>query len=137
MKKLIVTTVLAIFTTTVIAQPKPHKIVFDLNSKDTAVHTTLLRQLGNVLKAAPDAELEVVFHGQAVYMMVKSKVFFEDWINEVKSKGKVSYKVCANAMKRLNVLPEDLIPAAEIVPVAILELSEKQASGWSYIKSGQ
>jgi uncharacterized protein len=120
-----------------LAQNKQYKIVYDLSSGDTAVQSTVLRQFNNVLKASPGAQLEVVCHGPAVYMLVKSKVFFEPAMQELKSKGNVSFKVCANAMKRLNVDKSELISLAEIVPVAIIELTEKQIDGWSYIKAGQ
>jgi uncharacterized protein len=136
MQKLFLITVFFISATSVIAQNKQYKIVFDLNSSDTAVQSSVLRQFNNVLKAAPDAQLEVVCHGPAVYMLVKTKVFFEEKMNELKGKGNVTFKVCANSMKRLNVDKSELIALAEIVPVAVLELSDKQMKGWSYIKAG-
>lgn len=119
------------------AQNLQHKIVFDLNSPDTAHQSSVLRQFNNVLKVAPTAQLEVVCHGPAIYMLVKSKVLFEDKMNELKSKANVTFKVCANSMKRLKVDKSALIALAEIVPVAIIELSEKQMQGWTYIKAGQ
>jgi uncharacterized protein len=136
MQKIFILTALLISAAVATAQNKQHKIVFDLNSIDTAVQSSVLRQFNNVLKAVPNAQLEVVCHGPAVYMLVKNKVFFEDKMNELKEKGNVTFKVCANSMKRLNVDKSELISLAEIVPVAILELSEKQMKGWSYIKAG-
>ena len=126
-----------IFANAAMAQNKQYKIVFDLSSSDTSVQSTVLRQFNNVLKAAPDAQLEVVCHGPAVFMLVKSKVLFEERMNELKGKGNVTFKICANSMKRFNVDKSELIPLAEIVPVAILELSAKEMDGWSYIKAGQ
>ena len=136
MNKFILSIVLLIATTAVNAQTEKHKIVFDLNDGDTAMHSTVMRQFTNVLNAAPDAELELVCHGKAIYMFVKEKVYFEEKLKELKAKGNVSYKICANAMKRYNVDKSQLIGLAEIVPVAILELSSKQKEGWSYIKAG-
>jgi len=136
MQKLFFILVLAFFTTSAIAQSKQHKIVFDLSSSDTAVHSAVFRQFNNVLKAAPNTQIEVVCHGQAIYMLVKNKAYFEEKMNELKSKAKVSFKVCANSMKRFNADKSELIALAEIIPVAILELSEKQIEGWSYIKAG-
>ena len=123
MQKFVFIIALFISTIPVIAQDKQQKIVFDLSSSDTAVHSTVLRQFNNVLKAAPNAQLEVVCHGPAIYMLVKNKVYFEEKMNELKSRGKISFKVCSNSMKRLQVDKSDLISLAEIVPVAILELS--------------
>lgn len=118
------------------AQTEHQKIVFDLNSGDTAAHSTVLRQFSNVLKAAPDTELELVCHGQAINMFVKDKLYFEEKIKELKSKGKVSYKICANSLRRLNLDKSQITELAEIIPVAMLELASKQKEGWSYIKAG-
>jgi uncharacterized protein len=136
MQKFLFTVAFFISAIAAIAQNKSYKIVYDLSSADTAVHSSVLRQFNNVLKAAPNTQLEVVCHGPAIYLLVKSKVFFENKMNELKQKGNVTFKVCANSMKRLNVDKSELIALAEIVPVAILELSEKQMKGWSYIKAG-
>jgi uncharacterized protein len=136
MQKFLFTVAFFISAIAAIAQNKSYKIVYDLSSADTAVHSSVLRQFNNVLKAAPNTQLEVVCHGPAIYLLVKSKVFFENKMNELKQKGNVTFKVCANSMKRLNVDKSELIALAEIVPVAILELSEKQMMGWSYIKAG-
>lgn len=118
------------------AQKSSYKIVYDLVSSDTADHSTVLRQFNNILKEAPGAELEVVCHGQAVFMLIAEKAFFESRMKELQSKGKVSFRVCANSMKRLGVDKSQLLPIAEVVPVAILELASKQQEGWSYIKAG-
>ena len=58
-------------------------------------------------------------------------------MNELKNTGQVSFKICANAMRRFQVDKSELISLVEIVPVAILEISEKQSQGWTYIKAGQ
>jgi uncharacterized protein len=136
MKKIFFLWALFTISASIFAQNRQYKIVYDLVSNDTADHSAVLRQFNNILRAAPDAQLEVVCHGQAVYMLVKNKVFFEEKMNELKTKGKVTFKVCANSMKRLNIDKTELISLAEIVPVAILELSGKQMEGWSYIKAG-
>ena len=120
---------------TLSAQTK-HKIVFDFAGADTAAHNGILRQLNNVLREAPDAELEVVCHGAAVFMMVKDKTLVEEKMKELMKKGSVSFKVCANSMRMRGVDKSQLISLAEIVPVAMLELAKKQEEGWSYIWAG-
>jgi len=119
-----------------ILNAQQHKIVYDLSSADTSDHSTVLRQFNNVLKEAPTTELEVVCHGQAIYMLVKDKAVMEERMKELIKKGKVSFKVCANSMRRYGIDKSQLIPLAEVVPVAILELSSKQQQGWSYIRAG-
>jgi intracellular sulfur oxidation DsrE/DsrF family protein len=136
MNKFLLSLALTIASISLNAQSEKHKIVFDLNDGDTATHSTTLRQFTNVLKAAPDTELELVCHGKAIYMFVKEKLWFKEKIKELKSQGKVSYKVCANSLRRFNVDKSLVSELAEIVPVAMLELSARQKEGWSYIKAG-
>ncbi|MGQ0738630.1 MAG: DsrE family protein [Bacteroidota bacterium] len=136
MKKFLCVVAVLFSTLPICAQSTNHKIVFDLNDGDTAVHSTVLRQFTNILKAAPDAELELVCYGPALYMFVKEKMHFEEKIKELKSKGKVSFKLCANSMQRLNIDKSQTSDLAEVIPVAILELSNKQREGWTYIKAG-
>ncbi len=117
------------------AQQKQPKIIFDLSSPDTAVHSTVLRQVTNILKASPQAKVEVVFHGKSVYALVKDKTTIKDKIDDLVSKKHVVIAVCNNSLTRLKLSKEDLISAAVVVPVAMLELADKQAKGWSYIKA--
>ena len=113
-----------------------HKIVYDLSSSDTSDHSIVLRQFNNILKEAPDAQLEVVCHGGGVYMLVKNKTILEEKMNELVKRGKISFKICANSMRRYSIDKSELISLAEVVPVAMLELSSKQQQGWSYIRAG-
>jgi len=136
MNKFLLSIALLIAATSLNAQSEKHKIVFDLNSKDTSVHSTVLRQFTNILKAAPDAELELVCHGQAIFMFVSDKFYLEEKVKELKAKGNVSFKICANSMKRYNVDKSQINPLGDIVPIAMLEISSKEKEGWSYIKAG-
>lgn len=136
MKKFLITTVVLFSFFVVSAQTKNHKIVYDLSSSDTADYSTVIRQFNNILRIAPDAELEVVCHGKAIFMMVKDSTAFEERMKELKTKAKVYFKVCNNSMRRYGVTPAQLVSLAEVVPVAILELSDKQQQGWSYIRVG-
>jgi intracellular sulfur oxidation DsrE/DsrF family protein len=88
------------------------KIVWEMASGDTAQQRILFRQVANVLVAAPDTKIEIVFHKKGVTMAV-----------------------CNNALKNRNIKTDRVIPEAVIVPVAILELVKKQEEGWSYIKA--
>ena len=136
MNKYFLALIFLLRTFTLQAQTEQQKIVFDLNSNDTAIHSTVLRQFTNVLRAAPETELELVCHGPAIYMFAKDKLYFEEKIKELKLKARVSFKVCANSLKRYSVDQSQVSDLAEIVPTAIIELSTKQKQGWSYIKAG-
>ena len=129
-------TAIMLFGATSNAQKKQHKIVFDMAGSDTADHNAIIRQVNNVLKAAPSSKIEIVFHGKAVYALVKDKTTVQDKIDDLVNNKHVIIAACNNSLMRLNLKKEDLISSAIVVPVAMLELMDKQEKGWSYIKAG-
>ena len=112
-----------------------HKIVFDITGKDTADQSALFRQIKNVLTLAPDAKIEVVYHGQAITGLVQGQSFFAEKVKEFHQKG-VTFAACNNSLKRLQIDPSLVLPDAIVVPMALLELAKKQEEGWSYIYEG-
>ena len=120
----------------VCGQQKPHKIIYDISSADTAAQSTIFRQFNNILNAAPDAQIEVVYHGKAITGVVTDSSFFAGAGKTGAAKrGHIS--ACNNSLKRVKVDPSWVLPGVQVVPVAILELSAKQQEGWSYIKAGE
>lgn len=118
------------------AQTKQHKVVFELVSADTADHSAVLRQANNVLREAPDTKIEIVFHGKAIYALIKDKTTIRAKLDSLVNAKNFVVAACNNTLTRYNLNKNDVIPAAIIVPVAILELVKKQEEGWSYIKAG-
>jgi len=112
-----------------------HKIIWDMPVSDTAQQRGLFNQLNNVLAAAPDTKIEVVFHNNAVYAMLKDTGYFKPQIADLYKKG-VVFAVCNNSLKKRNINPARVITEAIIVPVAALEIVKKQEEGRSYIKAG-
>jgi len=112
-----------------------HKIIWEIASGDTAQQRVLFNQLNNVLAEAPDAQIEVVFHSQSVYTMLKDTGYFKPQISALHKKG-IVFAVCNNSLKKRNIDTSRVIPEAIIVPVAILEIVKKQEEGRSYIKAG-
>jgi len=106
-----------------------------MSQGDTAVQRVLYKQLNNVNTAAPDTKIEVVFHGNAVYAMLKDTGYLKDQILSLYKKG-IIFRVCNNSLKARNIDPLRVIPEVVVVPVAILELAAKQEEAWSYIKAG-
>lgn len=121
-----------IFSATSHAQ---HKIIWEMPAGDTAQQRVLFNQLNNVLNEAPDTKIEVVFHSAAVFALLKDTGYFKPQITALYKKG-VSFAVCNNSLKKRNISPDRVIPGVIIVPVAILELVQKQEEGWAYIKAG-
>ena len=114
---------------------KAHKIVFQLASDDSVVHKGLMKQLNNVLTAAPDAKIEVVCHGPGIYMLIKDKNTVHDKIQELKTRG-IVFAACENTLKDRNISKDKVIAEAVFVPSALIEIITKQEQGWSYIKAG-
>ena len=123
---------LVTFSATTQAQ---HKIIWEMSSGDTAQQRVLFNQVNNVLAEEPDTKIEVVFHSHSVYAMLKDTGYFKMQINALYKQG-VVFAVCNNSLKRRNIDKARVIPEAIIVPVAILEIVQKQEEGRSYIKAG-
>jgi intracellular sulfur oxidation DsrE/DsrF family protein len=123
---------LLFFSVTAHAQ---HKIIWEMASGDTAQQRILYNQINNVLAEAPDTKIEVVFHSYAVYAMLKDTGYFKTKINTLYKQG-VVFAVCNNSLKKRNIDKARVISEAIIVPVAILEIVQKQEEGRAYIKAG-
>jgi hypothetical protein len=136
MKYLMVSLVAVLLICNVQAQSKTYKIVFDMASSDTADHSSIIKQVNNVLKNAPGSSIEIVFHGKAVYALVKNSTTLKDRLDDLVNNKGVTLAACNNSMNRYNITKEDLIPSAIVVPVAMIELADKQEKGWSYIRAG-
>lgn len=93
-----------------------------------------MRHVSGMAKAYPDSKFEVVIYGGALPMVVKGQSTVAKSIQALENNKNVSFKVCAITMKRYNIEPSQLLPSAEVVPDAILEIVTKQSEGWGYIK---
>ena len=137
MKKLIsFLATLLLFCFSATAQ-KEQKIVFDFTKADTADFRFMILQLSNVLKEAPYTKMEVVCSGPGLFMLVTDKTNVKSDIAELQKTFNVSFVACNNSMRRLMVDKSQLIPQANVVPVALLEIAAKQQEGWSYVKAGR
>ncbi|MGZ8541451.1 MAG: DsrE family protein [Chitinophagaceae bacterium] len=116
------------------AQTKDYKVVFDLTSKDTSDHKSVIRWLNGISQSNADARLEVVFYGQSLGMVTKDKSTVAEDIKKLIANKNISFKVCEAAMKRHNIDKSQLLPGIETVPDGIYEIILKQGEGWGYIK---
>jgi len=114
---------------------KEHKVVFQLMTDDTVVHKMLVKQLNNVLTAAPDTRIEVVCHGPGIYFLVSEKTIVHEKITQLKNKG-VIFAACENTLRERNIAKDKIVAEAIFVPSGLVEIITKQEAGWSYIKAG-
>jgi len=118
------------------ADMAPHKIVIQLTSGDTTVHKSTLRQLGNILTAAPNSTVEVVCHGPGISILQQSKAAYPDKVADLAGRG-IQFKACENTMREKKIDKSDILPSAGFVKAGIIEIVKKQEEGWSYIRAGQ
>ena len=116
------------------SQEKKLSVVWDLSSTDTSEQAAVFRQINNALAQVPDMQIEVVFHGPAVYAMMKDSTQFASRIKVAKEKG-VTLAVCNNSLRRLKIDPSQIATEGIVVPSAVVELIRKQSEGWSYLKA--
>ena len=134
MKKIILLSVLLAGVTAIQAQNKPYQVVFDITSKDSSNHQTVLRHANGIATTYPGSQVEVVIYGGAITMVLKDKSTVAKTVEELSTNKNIKIKICANTMKRYNVDKSMLLPGVEVVPDAIIEIITKQGEGWGYIK---
>ncbi len=113
----------------------PYKIVMQLTSGDTAVHRGLIKQINNVLNAAPKSRIEVVCHNNGLSFLISAKTFQAEAIKKLNVKG-VTFVACENTMHSQKVKREELVPEAGTVPAGVIEIVKKQGKKWAYLKAG-
>jgi intracellular sulfur oxidation DsrE/DsrF family protein len=119
---------------TVSAQSNDYRVVFDLTSRDTINQQTVIREIGLIRNANPEAQLEVVIYGQGLDLAVRGRSAQESAVQKLIADGKARFKVCAMTMKRNNIDTDQLVAGVEMVPDGIYEIVSKQREGWGYIK---
>ena len=126
----------AIISTLCVAQTasKPLRIVFDVTSGDTLVHQAAIRHLNAESKAHPEGQFEVVIYGGALNMLLKDKSSVASGVMKLLDARNVSFMVCEETMHRHKVEKSQLITGVRTVPDGIVEIVEKEAAGWGYIK---
>ena len=102
-----------------------HRIVFQLTDGQADTHVKFLRQLNNILEAAPNAQLAVVTHGMGVDLLRIEKNGLEKELVKLKDMG-VEFIVCQNTMKQRNLQQSYFLAWISYVPSAILEIVIRQ-----------
>ena len=118
------------------AQTKDYKVVFDMSSRDSINQQAIVREIGLITGASPDAKLEIVIYGQGLDLVVKDRSVQNAAVQKLIAEKKASFKVCAMTMKRNNIDESQLVPGVEVVPDGIYEIVSKQRDGWGYVKVG-
>ncbi len=114
---------------------KVHKIVMQLTSSDTSVHKAVVRQIANILEAAPNSKIEVVCHSNGIAFLLAAQTRQATKIADLSNKG-VLFKACQNTMRERKIKPEELVPQSGFVPSGVMEVIKKQEKHWAYLRAG-
>ncbi len=129
------TVLIACFVNTLVwAQSRPVRIVFDVTSGDSLVHQSAVRHAGEEAKAHPDGKFEIVIYSGALEMVLKDHSTVAPAVAKMLENKNASVKVCQATMKRHNIDKSQLLPGVDVVPDALVEIIDRQAEGWGYIK---
>lgn len=111
------------------------KVVFQLTSNDTLVHKALVKQLNNLLTAAPNVHAEVVCHNNGISFLQSAVTKQSAGISELAAKG-IDFVACENTLRERKIKKEDLVDDIRTVPAGLVEIILKQKDNWAYIKAG-
>ncbi|MEO5648879.1 MAG: DsrE family protein [Ginsengibacter sp.] len=135
MKKILfIAAVLFLTISSAFSQTVPYHVVFDVTNDDPAVQQRMITLVKEIIGSRPNAKVEVVFYGNSMGMVDKSKSSVSDEISKLSQNHQVAFKVCAVAMKKHHVDQGQLVSGVQSVPDGIYEIIERQAEGYGYIK---
>lgn len=77
-----------------------HKIVFQFVSGDTLSQHSLVNNLKNLREGWPKAAVEVVFHGNGIFMVMGEKTKYAKELEDFAVKKDIKLVVCENTMKQ-------------------------------------
>ncbi len=139
MKKTILSAVALLLIAVFAAAPQTpsfpkHRVVFQLSEAEGPAWDMLISHVNNMRKAfAKDgSEVEVVFYGPGLNMLLKKNTAYEARLKQLADSG-VTLAACQNAMRFFNVKTEDMFSFAAQVDSGVAELARKQEEGWAYI----
>jgi len=111
-----------------------HRVVIQMSDNDPAKWNLALNNAQNLQQALgkENVQVEIVAYGPGLNMLrANSKVAGR--INGALDQN-VDIVACGNTMKKMKVTKDDLIAGSRIVGGGVIEISERQSQGWTYIK---
>ena len=129
---------------TELAEPKPslenpRKFVFPVTTADEEEINHVLSSVSNVMKfyGVDKSEVVVVAYSKGIKLLKKDADFFDKDIQK-KVRSLMTYDVefvaCNNTMRTYGINKKDLMADVEVVTAGIVELIERQLSGYIYVR---
>ncbi|HKW11730.1 MAG TPA: DsrE family protein [Gemmatimonadaceae bacterium] len=135
MKRLVFVASLALLSVGFVNRtPQPYRVAFDLTSRDSLDQKAVIRWIKEVSTSSPDAQIEVVMYAKGFELVMPDRSPLLADVQMAMKNPKVSFKVCAIAMKNNGIEKGQMLPGVEVVPDGIHELVMRQQDNWGYIK---
>lgn len=116
-------------------EPLPHRVVWQVDDGDPALHQRLLQQAANLLAdlAAEGAEVEVVAHGGGLDLLMAGGAP-AGAVRELQGRG-VVFLACRNTLRSRGLEVGDLLEGVQAVPSGVGAVVRRQSQGWSYLRA--
>jgi len=123
-------------------EDKVHKIVIHVDDNDKKKMSIALNNAANVdafyKEKGEEVMIEIVAYGPGLNMLVKGKSPVEKRVLSFKQNfDNISFKACGNTLKKFKKkagMDVPLLENAEVVASGVVQLSERQEQGWTYIR---
>lgn len=122
------------------AEPKPsidnpRKIVFPITEGDDRAINHVLSSANNVLKfyGPENVEMAIICYSQGIRTLKKSEKKIAVRVKSLMTYD-VEFVACGNTMRTLKIEQKDLLDDVEVVTAGIVELTERNLKGWTYIR---
>lgn len=109
------------------------KAVIHINLDDAKRQEHAIGNIENILKEVPNAEIEVVSHGEGISLLVNKETKQAAKVQALSKQG-VRFAACENTMKKKSIAKDDLVSGVVTVPSGAVEVLRKQQEGYSYFR---
>jgi len=112
----------------------PTRVVVHVNFPESGAQGAGLKNVANILKEAPDTQVEVVCHGAGIGLVEKARTDHAEAVLALIEKG-VRFVACENTMRQKSIRKDDLLPGVGTVPSGAFEVVRRQQrDGYAYFK---
>jgi intracellular sulfur oxidation DsrE/DsrF family protein len=123
-------------------KPKPHRIVFQVNSEDPMAMRHAITNSLNASKHYKDRNepllIEIVAYGQGIHMFRVDTSPVRDLLQFLRANNPdIAFSACGNTktiMERNEGRAVSLLDGIQVVPFGVVRLVELQEAGWSYMR---
>ena len=109
------------------------KAVVHINFGDVERQQHGLGNIDNILKEAPEAEVEVVCHGKGISLVDGKQTPHAEQVRSLIKRG-ARFVACENTMKKEGIENEQLVADVTTVPSGAVEVLRKQQEGYGYFR---